>query len=105
MHIQVVTFALQGLSDEEYQAGCEESAPVFAKIPGLVSKVWLRDVERGVYGGVKVWTDRQAMEAYLKGDIWRELVTDPAVVDPHSQDFGVIEGPTRVTRGCPAVLT
>lgn len=104
MHIQVVTFGLQGVSDEEYQAGCQEAAETFAGIPGLISKVWLRDEMRGVYGGMKVWRDRQAMEAYLKSHIWRELVTDPNIVNAHTQDFGVIEGPTRVTRGYPAVL-
>lgn len=104
MHIQVVTFGLRGLSDEEYQVGCGEAAKAFAEIPGLISKVWLRNPVRGTYGGVKIWRDRQSMEAYLKSDIWRELVTDSHLVDPVTNDYGVIEAPTRVTRGYPAVL-
>lgn len=104
MHVQVVTFGLRDITDAEYQVGCEESAPAFAKIPGLVSKIWLRDPLRGEYGGMKVWRDRSSMDRYLKSEIWRELVTDPHLVDPSSRDFGIIEGPTRITRGYPGVL-
>lgn len=103
MHVQIVTFRLQGVTDEEYIEGCGEVAPTFAQIPGLVSKVWLRDPATGTYGGVKLWTDRSAMEDYLRGEVWRSLVTDPSYVDAESRDFGVIEAPTRVTRGFPPV--
>lgn len=104
MHIQIVTFGLQGVTDEEYTAGCVEEAPAFAAVPGLLSKVWLRDPVAGSYGGVKLWANRQAMEDYLKGEIWRSIVTEPTYVDPVSRDFGVIEAATRVTRGYPTVL-
>jgi quinol monooxygenase YgiN len=99
MHIQVVTFRLQDLSDTDYVAGCERDAPAFAAVPGLLSKIWLRDPATGTYGGVKTWADRQAMEDYLKGDVWRALVGSPHFVDAESRDFGVIEAPTRITRG------
>lgn len=103
MHIQIVTFRLQGLSDEQYVTASPEAAKVFAAVPGLVSKVWLRDAATGTYGGVKTWTDRAAMESYLKGDLWRSLVTSPNYVDADSRDFEVIEEPTRLTRGYAAV--
>lgn len=105
MHVQIVTFRLQGLTDAEYVAGCEEAAPAFAAIPGLGAKFWLRDPASGTYGGVKTWADRRAMEAYLKGDVWRSLVTDPHYVDVTSRDFEVIEAPTRVTRGYAAAVS
>lgn len=104
MHIQIVTFGLQDLTDEDYVAGCAAEAATFAAIPGLVSKVWLRDAEGGVYGGVYTWADRTAMEDYLKGDIWRSLVANPQFAGAESRHFEVIEEATRITRGYPAVL-
>lgn len=99
MHIQIVTFRLQGLSEADYVASCDELAPTFAGIPGLLSKVWLRDPRTGTYGGVKAWTDRAAMDSYLGGEIWRSLVADPHLVEASSRDFEILENPTRVTRG------
>lgn len=103
MHIQIVTFGLQDLADEDFVAGCADEAATFAAIPGLLSKVWLRDAEGGVYGGVYTWEDRRAMEDYLKGDIWRSLVATPQFAGVESRHFEVIEAPTRITRGYPAV--
>ncbi len=103
MHIQIVTFQLQDLSEEDYLAAAETDAPTFASVPGLISKVWLHDPATGTFGGVKTWVDRAAMESYLKGDTWRSMVTDPHVKDVSSRDFEVLEAPTRLTRGLPAV--
>ena len=36
MHIQVVTFRLDGIDDAAYQAHAEQNAPVFAALPPLV---------------------------------------------------------------------
>ncbi|MFN2557643.1 MAG: YdhR family protein [Nitriliruptorales bacterium] len=99
MHIQIVSFRLKGLTDEEFLAGCNEDAAAYAAVPGLISKVWLHDPGRGRYGGVKTWTDRDAMQDYLNSDLWQSFVTSPQFTDVVSSDFEVIEKPTRVTRG------
>ena len=41
MHIQVVTFQLDGIDDAAYQAHAEQAAPAFAALPGLRAKIWL----------------------------------------------------------------
>jgi hypothetical protein len=102
VHIQVVTFNLNGISDAEYRAVCDQFAPAFAEVPGLISKVWLADPERNEYGGVYTWVDRTAMDSYLTSDLFNAVAGNPAFANIGSRDFAVIDAPTRVTRGLAA---
>ncbi|HEV2122322.1 MAG TPA: YdhR family protein [Chloroflexota bacterium] len=99
MHVQIVTFHLKDLSEEDYRQACEAEAPIFAEVPGLLSKVWLADRATNTYGGIYTWRDRAAMESYLHSDVFRAMETDSTLVDLTSRDFTVLEVPTRVTHG------
>ena len=68
-------------------------------MPGLVSKTWLANEETNTYGGVYVWQDREAMEAYKDTDIYEGMMANPHFKDVSVRDFAVLEAPTRVTRG------
>ena len=105
MHVQIVNFQLNGIDEAQYIQVCDEGAPVFAAIPGLVSKVWLADKSTNTYGGVYLWRDRQAMRDYLDSDLFRGVSADPHLKDLTSRDFGVLDGPTEVTRGLPLART
>ncbi len=99
MHILIVNFALESISEEQYGAQVESVAPTFAELPGLVSKTWLANEQSNTYGGVYVWQDREAMEAYKESDIYKGLVANPYFKDFSVRDFAVLEGPTRITYG------
>jgi len=99
MHIQIINFRLKGVSEEDYAGLCDELAPSYAAVPGLVRKVWLADSENGVYGGVYVWRDRKAMEEFAQTELFNSVATHPNLEDVTSTDFGVLLGPTGVTRG------
>lgn len=99
MHIMIINFALDGISEEQYGEHVESLAPAFAELPGLVSKTWLANGETNAYGGVYVWRDREAMEAYKEGDVYKGTTTNPHFKDVSARDFAVLEGPTRTTRG------
>ena len=103
MHIQIVTFNLEDLRDADFRAACDGLAPVFAQVPGLLSKVWVADEESNTYGGVYTWEDRAAMETYLRSDLFRAVAANPNFTNIASRDFSVLEGPTRITRGPLAV--
>lgn len=103
MHIQIVTFRLQDMSDADYRSACDGLAEVFADVPGLVSKVWLADEPTGTYGGVYSWVDRAAMEAYLASDLYQAVAANPNLAGMTSRDFAILEGPSRVTGGRPVV--
>lgn len=97
MHIQIVNFKLKGISRQEYDALCEAVAPAFAQVPGLISKVWLVDDRTNTYGGAYTWRDRQAMEAFLKSELFRTVATHPNLADISSRDFAVQEQFSAVT--------
>jgi hypothetical protein len=99
MHIQVVNFQLNDIDEQQYRQECDECAPVFATIPGLISKVWLADRSRNTYGGIYTWRDRQAMQDFLAGELFRSVRTDPHIRNLTLEDFDVLEGPTAATHG------
>ena len=99
MHIQVVNFQLRDMDETAFRALCDELAPTFAAIPGLVSKVWLADPASGTYGGVYTWGSRDAYEAYTRSEVFAAIAGNPNFANVTSRDFGVLDGPTRVTRG------
>src|SRR5689334_11436841 len=51
MYVQVVNFNLKDTTDQEYRALCDQDAPVFGAMPGLIAKYWLADPETNTYGG------------------------------------------------------
>ena len=99
MHIQVVTFKLDGIDDAAYQAHAEQNAPAFAALPGLRAKIWLANRQAGTYGGIYTWDDVAAMRAYQGGKIFQGLQANPQMIDVTVSDFSVLAGPTKVTRG------
>lgn len=99
MHVLVVNFNLKDMGEEEYRGVADAIAPAFANLPGLVSKTWLADPETNTYGGLYVWQSREAMEAYKRTDIYEGIGTNPHFENVVVKDFGVLEGPTRTTRG------
>ena len=100
MHIQIINFNLKDLSEDDFLTACDDQfAPAFAEVPGLVSKVWPADSETNMYGGVYTWRDRQAMVEFTKSELFNAVASHPNLANIVSTDFGVIEGPTRVTRG------
>ena len=99
MHVQIINFRLRGITEQHYARLCDDLAPAFAALPGLLSKVWLANTAAGMFGGVYCWRDRQAMEAFTKTDLFNAVATHPNLADITSVDFDVMEAPTRVTHG------
>ena len=66
MHVQIVTFGLEGISREDYEKLCGELAPSFAGVSGLVSKLWLANSVDNSFGGVYLWESQGAMEDFSR---------------------------------------
>jgi heme-degrading monooxygenase HmoA len=71
MNIQIITFSLEGISEQDYLQLIESAAHSFAELPGLVSKTWLANAETNTYGGVYLWQDRESMEGYPETDVFK----------------------------------
>jgi heme-degrading monooxygenase HmoA len=52
----------------------KERAKQFSKLPGLRSKAFLLDVDRREIGGNYVWETRESLEAYLRSDLYLDVV-------------------------------
>lgn len=103
MIIQVVNFNLKDLSDADYRSVCDGLAPEVARVPGLISKVWLADEGSNTYGGVYTWVDREALDAFAGSDFFKAFATNPNFVNITSSVFGILESPSQVTRASIAV--
>ena len=103
MHIQIINFHLKDVSEADYRAQCDEVAPAFAEVPGLISKVWLANRATNTYGGLYTWASRAAMDEYAKSDLFKAVATNPNLAGITSIDFDVLEEPTSVTRGLAGV--
>ncbi|MDG2029534.1 MAG: YdhR family protein [Phycisphaerales bacterium] len=98
MHILIINFNLEGITRAEYEAGCDEVAPAFEAIPGLVCKHWLADDDTNTFGGVYVFESEEALEAYRASDLFAEVAGNPAFANATVRAFGRLEGPSKVTR-------
>jgi hypothetical protein len=99
MHVLVVNFQLNGITDEQYRRAADELAPAFAEVPGLASKTWLADADTGTYGGVYMFTDREACQAFAASDLASGVLNHPNLTNFTVRDFGVLEEQSAVTRG------
>jgi hypothetical protein len=99
MHVQIINYQIQDLSEEDYLKLCNDIAPTFAAVPGLLAKVWLANPDTKTFGGVYLWRDREAMDQYAKTDLARSVATHPNLANVTSTDFAAIEEPTKITRG------
>ena len=99
MEILIINFSLDGMTESEYRSQCDDVAPAFAAVPGLVSKVWLADRTNGVYGGVYTFENPAAGDAYLASDLLAQVAATPGFVDISVRRFEVLAEPTAITRG------
>jgi putative monooxygenase ydhR len=98
MHVQIVTFTLDGLDHDGYRAACAQMTQAFAELPGLRAKIWLSEPATGTYGGVYLWDDRASMEAYAASELFATVASSPAFAGIVSRDFEVLEDLTLRTQ-------
>ena len=99
MHVQIVNFNLKDMTDAGFRSMANEVAPAFASVPGLLGKIWLADAGKNTYGGVYIWQDAAAMQAYLASDLGKGVVGNPNFANLTSRDFEVLSGPTTRSGG------
>ena len=50
MHAQVITFGLSDITEEQFHGAVAADAQIFANMPGLLAKTWLRNPDTNTYG-------------------------------------------------------
>jgi heme-degrading monooxygenase HmoA len=97
MHAQVITFGLNGITEEQFHEAALADAPAFTNMPGLLAKVWLRDPETNTYGGLYLWDDQETYERYIKGEVFDAIKANEHLKNVESRDFGVFEDLSSLT--------
>src|SRR5436190_7765282 len=80
--------AVRGWGHAVFRGESLLNTPLFAGFPGLVSKLWLADDERGRYRGLYEWDGPRRAEAYARA-LWRVLAL---VSVPGSIHYVVLPG-------------
>jgi len=74
-------------------------APILAKVKGLISKVWLSDIEKNTFGGFYLWENKTAMQDFMNSDLVKAVVSRPFVKNVSSVDYEVNQNASLITRG------
>lgn len=98
MHIQVATYKLAEMSDEDFIEANQEFASMMCAVPGLLAKIWLKGPRGNVYGGVYLWRDRQAYEDFIAGDLWASVLSDDSLSELDSREFAAMDELTKLTQ-------
>jgi Putative mono-oxygenase ydhR len=98
MHLQLITFTLDGISEDAYAEHCAAVAPRFTEQPGLRSKIWIAEPGEALRGGVYLWENRSWAERYTAGPLFGRAATDERLAGVTVRDFDVMDGPTSITR-------
>jgi heme-degrading monooxygenase HmoA len=97
MYVLIVNFNLKDVDEAQYARMCDAAAPAFAAVPGLVSKLWLKNADTGTYGGVYIFESRDALNRFQETDLFRSLAVNKNLTNITADDFEVLDAPTRVT--------
>jgi hypothetical protein len=98
MHVQVVTYQMAEISDPDFVEANQEFAAMMAAVPGLLAKVWLRDLGDNVYGGLYLWKDEGAYNNFMASELWGEVRDDDSLSALTTQDFAVMADLTQLTQ-------
>ena len=98
MHVQVVTYRLADISDPELNEANREFAEMMATKPGLLSKIWLKDLTTTSTAGSTSGRTARRVSSFLAGELWGEVAKDESVMDLTSHDYTVNDEMTKVTQ-------
>ena len=87
------------VSRAEYEQLADQLAHAFAELDGLRWKVWLMNEAEQEAGGIYLFEDEAALQAYLDGPLAAQVMAHPALSGISAKPFGLLGGPTATTRG------
>src|SRR5262245_46307490 len=99
MYARIVTFRIDGLTDDDYRAHAATIADSFNDWPGLLAKVWIGDPAARRYGGIYLFTDAAAAERSRSTPQFTALAANPAISSLSIEEFNVLDDLSRRTAG------
>lgn len=91
MVILKAAFTLKEQKPEaEHKKELAQVVEVFKTVPGLKLKYFIADPKTGEAGGIYEFENQEALEKYLKSDVWRNVVVANAKGEPKVEAFVVL---------------
>ncbi len=87
------------ITKDEYEAAAKSLAGEFAKVDGLRWKVWIWNAAENEAGGIYLFENEAALDAYLKGPLAAQVRSHPALKEMNVKPFDVMADATAITRG------
>lgn len=69
------------------------------KIRGLISKMFIGNLEKRVFGDVYYFTDQANIKAYLASDLWKGIVSHPNLVNFKNERYTIAS----ISNGLPSL--
>lgn len=87
------------LSGKEYEQAIAPLAQAMADVAGLVWKIWLLNESSHEAGGIYLFEDKDAANAFLNGSLVAQVRSAPSISDLCVAQFGVLNTLSVITRG------
>ncbi len=87
------------VSGAEYRQAVSPLADDIAAVPGLRWKIWPINEAESEAGGIFLFEDEAALQAFLEGPVAAQVTTHPALSDFSVKQFDIMEEETVHTRG------
>lgn len=87
------------VSAEDYTNAVAPLAEQFAAVPGLRWKIWMINKDESEAGGIYMFEDGAALQAFLESDLAAAVTSHPALREFSVKPFKVMEEQTAITRG------
>jgi hypothetical protein len=87
------------VSAQEYERTIAPLAEAFTAVDGLQWKIWLLNPSEGEAGGIYLFEDDAAVEAFLAGPLVAEIKRAPFLRELSAKRFDVMAEVTAATRG------
>jgi hypothetical protein len=82
----------------DYEQACGQAADAIAAVPGLLWKAWIFDEKTGRAGGIYLFDDEQALNAYVEGPIVAGLRDNSVFEDLSVRSYAVLAALSETTR-------
>ena len=86
------------VSPEELMGAFKPLADPVSQVPGLLWKTWIIDYAKSVAGGIYLFADQAAVDAYVGGEIVAGILSHPALSNFNVKTFDILEGFSLKTR-------
>ena len=94
-----INFTFSGISRAELEQAWLSAAQPIADTPGLRWKVWLMNEAEHACGGIYLFDDDAAVQAFLAGPVVAAAQGTPFLRDASVKSFHVLEAHSAITRG------